>query len=229
MPLSPPVNFNDALWELPEDQHPYGEDCPINWGVQSLLFQYRIPADDVANLIIEEFFTRLDFKSANPDGNDEERQLYAETIAMPFTKPIRRRRIVLAVRRMLSVDPCAAVVASPPSPAPASGKCNAEAVDAPLLPKKVAGKKSPVQPASTSQPSTSASADKAKAPKLIPDVIDITDISDDSLSDADAESSKDVEDAGSVKPSSSSSHLRDLNAHFDDIADEVWVTLVCFD
>ena len=56
-----------------------------------------------------------------------------------------------------------------------------------------------------------------------------SDVSEDSLSDSDAVSGKDAEDAGSAKPSSSSSHLRDLNAHFDDVADEVWVTLGCFD
>ena len=65
-PIEPPVDFKSALIELPDDQHPYGVDCPINRGVQSLLFQYRIPAEDVANLVIEEFFTRLDFQSANP-------------------------------------------------------------------------------------------------------------------------------------------------------------------
>ena len=82
MSITPPIDYNDALVELPEDQHPYGVDCPVNRGIQSLLFQYRISAEDVANLVIEEFYTRLDYRSANPDGTDEERQLYAESISV---------------------------------------------------------------------------------------------------------------------------------------------------
>ena len=173
MPIAPPIDFNDALMELPEDQHPYGVDCPMNRGIQSLLFQYRIPAEDFTNFVIEEFFTRLDFRSANSDGNDEERQLYAETISVLFTKPIRRRRMLLAVRRMLSEDPCAAIVVLPP-PAPTSAKRKADAVDAPLLPKKVAGKKTPISPALSSQLSTSASVVRAKAPNID----NISDVSD---------------------------------------------------
>ena len=140
MSVAPPIDYNDALVELPEGQHPYGVDCPVNRGIQSLLFQYRIPAEDVANLVIEEFYTRLDFRSANPDGTDEERQLYAESVSVLFVKPIRRRRMLLAVRRMLGEDPCAAVLPPPPPPpAPASAKRKAVSVDAPP-PKKIAGK-----------------------------------------------------------------------------------------
>ena len=49
-----------------------------------------------------------------------------------FTKPIRRRRMLLAVRRMLGGDPCAAVLPTPPPPpAPTSAKRKAVSVDAP--------------------------------------------------------------------------------------------------
>ena len=223
-PIAPPVDFNAALVQLPADQFPYGDPCPMNRGIQSLLFHYRIAAEEVANLVIEEFWTKLDFRSANPDGSAEEQALYAESISVLFSKPIRRRRMLLAVRRMLSSDPCAAIVVAPPAPppAPAAVKRKANVVAAPPIPKKVAGTKAPVSPASSSLPSTSASVVQAKAPT--PDIIDISDVSDGSLSDSDAV----VEDPASVRPSSSS-QLRDLNAHFDDIADEVWVTLAYFD
>ena len=117
MPIEPPADFNDALVDLPDDQFPYGPGCKVEHGVQSVLFHYRIPADDVANLEIEEFYTLLDFKSANPDGTAEEQQFYDDTINVLFTKSIRRRRMLLAVCRLLSDDPIPAFVPPPPPPA----------------------------------------------------------------------------------------------------------------
>ena len=74
MAFEPPNDYNSVLRELPDDVFPYGQNCPINYGVQSILFHYRIP-EDVANLAIEEFFTPQDFRSADPDGTVEEQQL----------------------------------------------------------------------------------------------------------------------------------------------------------
>ena len=223
MTFTAPVDYNSVLRELPDDVFPYGEDCPINRGVQSVLFHYRIPEDDVANLAIEEFFTLQDFLSANPDGTVEEQQLYDDTVNCLFTKSLRRRRMLLAVRRLLSADPVPAivaaprpspaVVAAPPPPPPSSGKRKIPGADVISLPaKKSSGDKDSSSPAS---------ADKsAPAP-------DGDGVVTDSPSDTDVDSDKDGVDASKPSTSSSSSSSqRDLNAHFDDVADEVCVHAV---
>ena len=106
-----PTDPSVALKELPKDFFPYGDKCKIARGIQSVLFHYKIQPEDVANIELEELYTKVDFKMADPDGDAAERKTYSKTIEPLFSKGIRRHRMLLACRRILSADPKAPVVA----------------------------------------------------------------------------------------------------------------------
>jgi len=45
--IEPPEDPREKVILLPDDQKPYGDQCPLDRKVQSLLFHYGVPAEDV--------------------------------------------------------------------------------------------------------------------------------------------------------------------------------------
>jgi len=114
-------NHDSAVQPLAEDKFPFGEDCPINRKIQAVLYHYDICVEDVGLLVQEDLHLKKDFKMANPDGNEDQKQTYQDALGT-ITKAVRRSRMRAAFRRILSKDPFAAIGEPQPTPSPAAKK-----------------------------------------------------------------------------------------------------------
>ena len=110
-------DVNVAVVPLPPGQDPYGADCPLERTVQNLFFHYDVDAR-MAKFIADLGFCRIkSIRMANPDGSEEQRQLFADSIGANCGNVLACAIVREAFRRLLRSDPMAAIVASPPAAA----------------------------------------------------------------------------------------------------------------
>ena len=112
-----PDDVKMAVVPLPDTQFPYGAGCVLDRQVQSVFFHYDIDLT-LADFVASVGFVKIkNVRMANPDGSDEERQLFKESIADHCTNPLARALIKGAFRRLLAPVPFAAIVDPAPPPA----------------------------------------------------------------------------------------------------------------
>ena len=254
MAIEAPGDFDEKITLLPDDQYPFGVDCLIAPGIQSVLFHYRISAMEVDGLVSEEFFTKRDFRLASPDGNDEERAVFLSSVAPIFPKAVRCLRMKSCFRRILADCPLDAVSPPPPPPPPPPPKRKAPncASDAPRksgsasasvgrrgasAPASTSTGKSSVQLASTSTGKSSgkSAAGSSRASVATPvgsaskSSAEYDDVSDDDDDDADASlvGDPDLDGSATDGEKTSGSNRKDLASLFHDVADEVWWCFPC--
>ena len=195
--------------------------------------------EEVHGLEKEALFTKRDFKLANPDGSAEERTVFAAGVAKVFPAAVRFLRMKNCVRRILAVDPLAAVT---PVVCPLPPPKRVSTADAANAAKKArtsgsssSGSSSSVKPAGAGGSTSSSNAPAAvknsgKTPvkasvdsasksafKSAPKSLVVYDNDDDVV----------VEDGSEISPGCSKdaddemSNHKDLPSLFNDVADEV--------
>ena len=108
-----PENPDEAVTLLPASQNPYSEDCPLSRLFQSVLFHYGIRSDEVDILVHNEINTITEVRLANPDGDQDARDLFEDAVCKLISKPLRRLLMKKAFRRMLRAEPLAPLSALP--------------------------------------------------------------------------------------------------------------------
>ena len=102
MAVEAPDNFDEGISLLPDDQPPFGVNCLIALGIQTVLFHYQISAKEVEDLEGEELFTLRDFRLANPEGGAEERAVFRDSVAPLFPKAVRCLCMKNCIRHILA-------------------------------------------------------------------------------------------------------------------------------
>ena len=108
-----PENPDEAVTLLPASQNPYSEDCPLSRLFQSVLFHYGIRSDEVDILVHNEINTITEVRLANPDGDQDARDLFEDAVCKLISLPLRRLLMKKAFRRMLRAEPLAPLSALP--------------------------------------------------------------------------------------------------------------------
>ena len=117
-PPRPPNDFRDAVVALPDDFTPYGDECPFGRDVQAVFHHHGVIQFEVDTLRHLGFHSIASFALANPDGDDDAKLCFKETLDS-FQSPLCRRRISLVFRRVLAEDMFAALPrAAPAAPNP---------------------------------------------------------------------------------------------------------------
>ena len=227
MPIVPPEDYDEAVKPLPADQTPYGNDCQMATKIQAILFHYEITADEAAMLMDQGFFVRKHFKAAHPDGDQDQKDAYDGAVNANIDKPLRRKIMLQAFRRILSKDPMAAIAA----PAPPLKKQKVKASDASGATAAATGNDPPPSTSGKAAPvskKSKKSSNDGKGDGKGDDDDDVND-DDDDFSDSDSPSidsgadasDNDADDGDKESKEKSSSSRRDLNSLFDDVSNEV--------
>ena len=223
--IKSPEDVNDPVQLLPQGQLPFSSECPLSHELQSIFFHYDVSYAAVAVLVDNDFTKRKTIKRADPEGDDDQRALFA-TIAEQLN-PLQRVLMRDAFIRILNGNSLAAVVTPPPKkkskkdPAKSSDKTAAAAAAAAA---KTAAKTSSSSSAVVGDPSAAAkSAASTPAKKSVDDDDDDVGDDDDDDDDEDADSVEDslADGAASSDSKPSKSSRQDLNSLFDDVSNEV--------
>ena len=108
-----PENPDEAITMLPASQNPYSEECSLSRLFQSVLFHYGIRSDEVDILVENEINTVAEVRLANPDGDQDARDLFEDAVCKLIRLPLRRLLMKKAFRRMLLAEPLAPLSATP--------------------------------------------------------------------------------------------------------------------
>ena len=233
----PPVDVSLGIDELPDHQQPYGKGCTVSRCIQAVFWHYGLTVAEVKDLETEELTTEYAFRLANPDGSAEERAVYNESVNALFPKVLRRRRMLLCARRILSKHPFIPIDVSPPPPPPPPAKRKTAADDS-RASKKSSSSGKPSKPASSVHPASSsvasaspsqltggssASSSTSSSASASAAVVLVDDDDDDDTSPSDSDGGPDQEkDKAVTKTVSSRSHRSDLHSLFEDVNNEVF-------
>ena len=215
--ITPPSAFEDAVQQLPPHQNPYGDKCALPRPVQDVMFHYGVHKDDVALLVSEGFDDAKLFREANPDGDEEQQQLYSAAVDEQIPSFLRRRKVKLAFRRLLGPDIYAAVKpAAPPAKKPKTAISSVKASS--LANSDSSSSSSSSSAAPPPAASTSGVAPVSKGPSSASKVDDDSGEGDDDVADADKDDDKEDKDART-------SSRNDLDSLFEDVKNEVRFSL----
>ena len=197
-----PDDVDVAVVPLPDGQHPYGADCKLDRIVQSVFFHYDVDAE-VAKFADGVGFRRIkNIRMADPDGSDEQRLVFADSIGSYCDNPLTRATVREAFRRLLRPEPLAAVAAlAPPAKRLRSAAASAASTSS------SSSSLSPVASAVASSASTSAASSAASS-----------DASPDASSAASSSSSSASAGGDPLVPSSSKTSNRDRDESSSDSA-----------
>ena len=199
--IQSPDDVNVAVVPLPAGQDPYGADCQLDRTIQSVFFHYDVDAR-MAKFAADLGFCRIkNIRLADPDGSEEQRQLFSDSIGANCGNVLACAIVRAAFRRLLRPDPMAAIVASSSVSTPAAKRPRPSASASASSGSASAGSSS----AASSAPSSSSSAPVAPAggdPPAVaaktaskdPDASDLSEVSssdEDVIDDADKEASRD--------------------------------------
>ena len=113
--VSRAIDWNSAVTALPDNRHPFGQNCVMDRDIQAIMFHYGVRKQDVDVLLDEGYATLADFKCADPRATDEDSVLCFNAIRDRVKGALHQRKVKEAIIRVLSVDPLAPVI----TPAPA--------------------------------------------------------------------------------------------------------------
>lgn len=115
-----PKAFGDKVALLGPTQFPFGDGCKLSREVQALAFHYGLTKENVDVMESIELLAIMDFPLADPDGDDEQQEVFRFAAAV-FKSPIVKRKVTMMVRRGCCADPFAQLVL-PSGPAPPKKK-----------------------------------------------------------------------------------------------------------
>ena len=200
--------------------------------LQSILYHYDVSYAAACVLVNFDFVKVKVCRRANPEGDDDQRRLFAKVAEQ--LNPLQRVLVRDAFVRICNKDPLAAVVAPPPnkkqarsdhssksskskkSESPAPGVSGTPPVASVAAPAPVAA------PAAADAAAGEKASSASTAAKKDDDGLEDIDSASDSPADsADDDSANDDDGADTAKSSAGSSTRRDLGSLFDDVSNQV--------
>ena len=233
--IVPPDTFEEKVVILPDQQHPFGPNCDLDRTIQSMLFHYGIGTKEAKVLEDVGFVAIKYLREANPDGDDEERDLYESTVASQITNPLMKRLMLKAVRRLLSTDPLEPLVegarasSSSSSVAPPAKRQKTTTTTTTTATTATSSDTASASSQSSSTTASSSDGDSSKAKKsksAKSSKNDEDDFSSDSDDDDDAVSTEETASAEVSKSESTRSKTKDLASLFEDVDAEVRLWLL---
>ena len=106
--IASPEDIRAAIQLLPENQRPYGADCPWSLTIQSIFYHYDVDAEAVSYIVGEKLLRLKHFKMADPEGDENQRSLF-DAIICRIESPLSRHCVRSAFFRLLSANPMAAL------------------------------------------------------------------------------------------------------------------------
>ena len=226
--VSPPKSVSDAILPLPDTQKPFGDNCLLARDLQAILFHYGVRMQD-AEILAEEGISTLAYvKFADPDGSQDQVDLFKAAVADRVQGALHRLVLKEAFRRIVRPDPFAAIVvvaSSAPPPAKRVKVVGAPSSSAASSSAAAASSSSSSLPSSADSPKASASSSASLSvdpPQKTSKFDFVSDSDSDDLAkvdDGDVSASDDV--ASSDKKSRSRN--QDLASLFDEVDNEVGV------
>ena len=227
--ISPPEDIDVAIKELPASQIVFTDPCALSRRVQAVCFHYEL-SQQVVDLMAKEGFVSIKMiREANPDGDEDEKDLFhvAMELQLEDLKVSRLQRLLTkrAFRRMCRPLPLAAISAGDGPPSSKRPRSSA--------PKRASTSDNPGS--SSSAATTSATASSVAPATVVgastPAASSSTSASAIALDDDDSSSDGEFPDDGTSELEDSkpvSSKRRDLVSLFEDIGNEVRFCFVIF-